>query len=161
MRGGGAGLLVPGAAHAPDAETERMMQRAAGNVAKGAVPDDAADLAVVWSTQTMNPRHRGLGAEGSYGGARVQLPRRRRPARDAHHQGDAARQAIGDRDGPNDQDFHRTWEGALGVCDVTTAAEEQVQEDVRKVVRHSAQANGLRIPNDSDLACSYTLLPNF
>ena len=47
----------------------------------------------------------------------------------------------------------------LAVCDITSEAEAQVMEDLRKVAAYNSGQNGYKIDKPEDLSCSFSIMP--
>lgn len=66
-----------------------------------------------------------------------------------------------DAEGRAVRDYGKVFLSNLATCDVSDAAMPQLMEDARKVAAHNATANGYTIPRNEDLACDFSVLPNW
>lgn len=58
------------------------------------------------------------------------------------------------------RDTNKKFLGSLVACDVSEEAMPQIMEDARKVAAHNATANGYVVAKDTDLACTFSILPH-
>ena len=66
-----------------------------------------------------------------------------------------------DAEGNRVRNANMRFTSTLRTCDVSDEAWPQLQEDGRKVAAHLAAENGLRADRDTDLACTYSVLPTY
>lgn len=57
------------------------------------------------------------------------------------------------------RDTHKKFLSNLSTCDVSDEAMPQLMEDARKVAAYHASQNGLTMDKDTDLACTFSILP--
>jgi hypothetical protein len=58
------------------------------------------------------------------------------------------------------RDYAKTFTSELRLCDVSDEAVAQAMEDARKVAAHHARLNnGFKVQKDTDLACTFSILP--
>jgi hypothetical protein len=59
------------------------------------------------------------------------------------------------------KNVHQRFVSNLGVCDLSDKAMPQVLEEARRVAAYNAEQNGMRILREADLACNFSMLPNW
>jgi hypothetical protein len=66
-----------------------------------------------------------------------------------------------DLQGKRVRNTNMRFTSTLRTCDVSESAWPQLQEDGRKVAAHLAAQNGLRPDKDTDLSCTFSVLPTY
>lgn len=149
---------------APDADTEGVL-RAAATEALEAAGCDAAGMALRFETNLVGARQTEYsGAKLAELGMASSCFQHGNDVNDATHTIRAKCRSMYDMidaNGNRVRDYTKAFLGNLSTCDVSDAAMPQLMEDARKVTAHIATTNGYTIPRDTDLACEFSVLPNF